>query len=130
MHSSLSPPSFQSYHACAAEFLGVNSYDREWYCFRYRQEPNSRTTKAGYYKVTGKGSKIKDRQQEEIGTKTFLVYYTGRTPNGVKTSWKMHEITATCLPDHQVCACCYWTHEFKCLILIKFIFRWTENIKF
>ncbi|OAY41730.1 NAC domain-containing protein 69 [Manihot esculenta] len=98
-----------------AQFLGVNSYDREWYCFRYRQEPNSRTTKAGYYKVTGKGSKIKDRQQEEIGTKTFLVYYTGRTPNGVKTSWKMHEITATCLPDHQ-----------RSIILCKLIDR-SEN---
>ncbi|KAJ9186215.1 hypothetical protein P3X46_005743 [Hevea brasiliensis] len=82
------------------QFLGVDSSDREWYFFRRRQERNHRTTKAGYYKVTGKGIKIKDRQ-EEIGTKTFLVYYKGRTPKGVITGWKMHEINATCLPEHQ-----------------------------
>ncbi|XP_057999414.1 NAC domain-containing protein 69-like [Hevea brasiliensis] len=53
-----------------------------------------------YLLVPSLGSKIKDGQ-EEIGTKTFLVYCIGRTPNGVISSWKMREINATSLPENQ-----------------------------
>ncbi|KAJ9180898.1 hypothetical protein P3X46_009085 [Hevea brasiliensis] len=76
----------------------INSSDREWYFFRPRQEINRRKTDAGYWKVTGYGSKIKEGR-EEIGTKTILVYHEGRTPTGVRTRWIMHEYDATCFAD-------------------------------
>ncbi|KAG8649070.1 NAC domain-containing protein 69 isoform X2 [Manihot esculenta] len=76
----------------------VNSNDREWYFLRPSQKRNRRTTAAGYWKTSGYGSRIKERG-EEIGTKTILVYHTGRTPTGVRTRWVIHEYNATCLPD-------------------------------
>lgn len=103
MHFFLISTILMIYYACAGLSGVVNSNDREWYFLRPRQEPNRRTTAAGYWKTTGYGSRIKERGKE-IGTKTILVYHTGRTPSGVRTRWVMHEYNATCLPDHLVYA--------------------------
>ena len=72
----------------------MNTNDQEWCFICPRREGRAkRLTKNGYWKLTGKGHPIKDGQ-EEIGTKKFFVFYTGRTPNGVKTDWKMHQFSA------------------------------------
>ncbi|XP_056686031.1 protein CUP-SHAPED COTYLEDON 3-like [Spinacia oleracea] len=80
--------------------------EREWYLFslRDRKYPSglrtNRATETGYWKATGK-----DRQVYAggittaaggaggvlIGMKKTLVFYQGRAPRGVKTSWVMHE---------------------------------------
>ncbi|XP_058000282.1 NAC domain-containing protein 62-like [Hevea brasiliensis] len=76
------------------QYSGANSSDEEWYFFhRCRTGRPSRTTKVGYWKNTGRKSKIRD-QQEEIGTKRIFVFYIGRTPRGERTGWIIHEYTA------------------------------------
>ncbi|KAG8649069.1 NAC domain-containing protein 69 isoform X1 [Manihot esculenta] len=98
MHFFLISTILMIYYACAGLSGVVNSNDREWYFLRPSQKRNRRTTAAGYWKTSGYGSRIKERG-EEIGTKTILVYHTGRTPTGVRTRWVIHEYNATCLPD-------------------------------
>ncbi|KAJ4727988.1 NAC domain containing protein [Melia azedarach] len=72
--------------------------DEEWYFFnkpnlKYANSARTeRTTKAGYWKVTGQDRPILDNcGKDVIGLKKNLVFHTGRAPNGVKTSWVMHE---------------------------------------
>ncbi|KAJ4850258.1 hypothetical protein Tsubulata_018324 [Turnera subulata] len=75
----------------------------KWYFFCPRNykysnsQRSNRTTKAGYWKVTGKDRKIKN-----VGIKKTLVFYKGRTPNGVRTKWIMHEYSLNyALPNAQ-----------------------------
>ncbi|KAJ0266559.1 NAC domain-containing protein 89 [Hirschfeldia incana] len=70
--------------------------DTEWFffCCRGKKYPpglqNRRTTKMGYWKVTGKERDVKSCSQV-IGTKRTLVFHIGRAPKGQRTEWLMHE---------------------------------------
>ncbi|WOL09631.1 hypothetical protein Cni_G18384 [Canna indica] len=70
----------------------------EWYFFSFRDRKyatgmrTNRATKSGYWKATGKDRTIHDaRTQAMVGMRKTLVFYRGRAPNGIKSSWVMHE---------------------------------------
>ncbi|KAL1220319.1 NAC domain-containing protein 3 [Cardamine amara subsp. amara] len=70
--------------------------DRVW-CFFSRKENKYergerqiRKTKSGYWKITGKPKDI-IRNRQKIGHKRVLMFYFGKTPNGSKSDWVMHE---------------------------------------
>jgi hypothetical protein len=87
--------------------------EKEWYFFslRDRKYPTgmrtNRATEAGYWKATGKDRDVITRSrssnsnstcrapaahdQQLVGMKKTLVFYTGRAPRGEKTNWIMHE---------------------------------------
>ncbi|KAJ6686331.1 FACTOR putative-RELATED [Salix purpurea] len=76
------------------------------FCPRDCKYPNSqrvnRTTKAGYWKSTGRDRKIKARRtKKEIGTKKTLVFHEGRVPDGIKTNWIIHEYRSQTILPHQ-----------------------------
>ncbi|KAJ6675425.1 putative proteinC DOMAIN-CONTAINING PROTEIN 82-RELATED [Salix viminalis] len=80
----------------------IQSNDTVWYFFSPRnykysnRKQASRTTKAGYWKVTGNDRIIRAAKTgEQIGKKKSLVFYNGRVPNGVRTNWVMHEYNPT-----------------------------------
>ncbi|CAA7013060.1 unnamed protein product [Microthlaspi erraticum] len=87
----------------------METKDPVWYFFSPREYTSAkktaakRTTGYGFWKATGKDRTIKDRRGNgvEIGIKKTLVYHQGRTPNGVRTPWVMHEYHITCLPNAQ-----------------------------
>ena len=72
----------------------------EWYFFSFRDRKyatglrTNRATKSGYWKATGKDRVIhnpKAAGRAVVGMRKTLVFYRGRAPNGIKTSWVMHE---------------------------------------
>jgi hypothetical protein len=76
----------------------------EWYFFspRDRKYPNgmrpNRAAGSGFWKATGTDKPIthsaassSDERSAMIGVKKALVFYRGRPPKGMKTSWIMHE---------------------------------------
>lgn len=71
----------------------------EWYFFspRDRKYPNgarpNRAAASGYWKATGTDRPVHTSRGtvHKIGVKKALVFYKGRAPKGVKTSWVMHE---------------------------------------
>ncbi|URE18730.1 nac domain [Musa troglodytarum] len=72
--------------------------DGEWYFFspRERKYPNgyrpNRAAASGYWKATGIDKPVVTSSGDSlIGVKKALVFYKGRPPKGVKTSWIMHE---------------------------------------
>ena len=81
--------------------------EAEWYFFspRDRKYPNgvrpNRAAGSGYWKATGTdkpitlsaaaGSSTESSGRAMIGVKKALVFYKGRPPKGMKTSWIMHE---------------------------------------
>nr|QGT40634.1 NAC domain-containing protein 100 [Tulipa gesneriana] len=72
--------------------------ENEWYFFSFRDRKyatgsrTNRATKTGYWKATGKDRTISDpRTRRMVGMRKTLVFYSGRAPNGTKTSWVMHE---------------------------------------
>ncbi|KDP39518.1 hypothetical protein JCGZ_02538 [Jatropha curcas] len=74
--------------------LGANSNGEESYFFhRCRSGRPRRTTKAGYWNVTGKKREIKN-DEGEIVIKSIFVFYKGRTPKGIRAEWTMHEYSA------------------------------------
>ncbi|OIT06916.1 PREDICTED: NAC domain-containing protein 21/22-like [Nicotiana attenuata] len=70
----------------------------EWYFFSFRDRKyatgfrTNRATISGYWKATGKDRTVLDpRTGGLIGMRKTLVFYKNRAPNGIKTSWIMHE---------------------------------------
>ncbi|CAD6241792.1 unnamed protein product [Miscanthus lutarioriparius] len=75
----------------------------EWYFFSFRDRKyatglrTNRATKSGYWKATGKDRVIYNpratagHHRAIVGMRKTLVFYRGRAPNGIKTSWVMHE---------------------------------------
>ncbi|XP_010507484.1 PREDICTED: uncharacterized protein LOC104784116 [Camelina sativa] len=81
------------------EELSVNfkkANDTEWFFKSKRNKTGKdgkrqkRDAKGGYWHATVASKKI-DAGQGLVGYKTALSYYVGKQPNGVKTSWLMHE---------------------------------------
>ncbi|KAL1220316.1 NAC domain-containing protein 5 [Cardamine amara subsp. amara] len=70
--------------------------DHVWYFFSPKEnkygkgERQIRTTKSGFWKITGKPKDI-IRNRQKIGHKKVLMFYFGKTPNGSKSDWVMHE---------------------------------------
>ncbi|XP_058089928.1 NAC domain-containing protein 35-like [Magnolia sinica] len=71
--------------------------EKEWYFYvprdrKYRNgdRPN-RVTTSGYWKATGADRTIRTESLRSIGLKKTLVFYSGKAPKGIRTSWIMNE---------------------------------------
>ncbi|KAI9122963.1 hypothetical protein K1719_005852 [Acacia pycnantha] len=78
--------------------------EKEWYFYvprdrKYRNgdRPN-RVTTSGYWKATGADRMIKTDGFRSIGLKKTLVFYSGKAPKGIRSSWIMNEYR---LPHHE-----------------------------
>ncbi|CAH9112039.1 unnamed protein product [Cuscuta epithymum] len=78
--------------------------EKEWYFYvprdrKYRNgdRPN-RVTTSGYWKATGADRMIRGENSRSIGLKKTLVFYSGKAPKGIRTSWIMNEYR---LPHHE-----------------------------
>ncbi|KAI3805277.1 hypothetical protein L1987_27504 [Smallanthus sonchifolius] len=94
-------------------FLDLYRYDpwelpaigeKEWFFYvprdkKYRNgdRPN-RVTTSGYWKATGADRMIRTESFRSIGLKKTLVFYSGKAPKGIRTSWIMNEYR---LPQHE-----------------------------
>ncbi|PIN22628.1 hypothetical protein CDL12_04666 [Handroanthus impetiginosus] len=72
--------------------------EQEWYFFspRDRKYPNgarpNRAATSGYWKATGTDKPVLTAGgTQKVGVKKALVFYGGKPPKGIKTSWIMHE---------------------------------------
>ncbi|CAL1385149.1 unnamed protein product [Linum trigynum] len=78
--------------------------EKEWFFYvprdrKYRNgdRPN-RVTASGYWKATGADRMIRtEGSRSSIGLKKTLVFYSGKAPKGIRTSWIMNEYR---LPHH------------------------------
>lgn len=81
-----------------------------------------RATPKGYWKATGKPTKVLDKQGRVVGTRKTLVFYTGRavnkSQNEGKTEWIMHEFRS----ETPVSAN-FKSFHFICHIHVKFMPR-------
>jgi hypothetical protein len=71
--------------------------DKEWYFYvprdrKYRNgdRPN-RVTPSGYWKATGADRTVYVEVKRPIGLKKTLVFYVGKAPKGLRSSWIMNE---------------------------------------
>ncbi|KAF8405626.1 hypothetical protein HHK36_007701 [Tetracentron sinense] len=78
--------------------------EKEWFFYvprdrKYRNgdRPN-RVTTSGYWKATGADRMIRTESFRSIGLKKTLVFYSGKAPKGIRTSWIMNEYR---LPQHE-----------------------------
>lgn len=78
--------------------------EKEWFFYvprdrKYRNgdRPN-RVTTSGYWKATGADRMIRGETSRPIGLKKTLVFYSGKAPKGIRTSWIMNEYR---LPQHE-----------------------------
>jgi hypothetical protein len=87
--------------------------EKEWFFYvprdrKYRNgdRPN-RVTASGYWKATGADRMIRAPENNRpIGLKKTLVFYSGKAPKGVRSSWIMNEYrlpTADTDRNHKVC---------------------------
>lgn len=78
--------------------------EKEWFFYvprdrKYRNgdRPN-RVTTSGYWKATGADRMIRNENLKSIGLKKTLVFYSGKAPKGIRSSWIMNEYR---LPQHE-----------------------------
>ncbi|XP_031489780.1 NAC transcription factor 56 [Nymphaea colorata] len=78
--------------------------EKEWFFYvprdrKYRNgdRPN-RVTTSGYWKATGADRMIRNENLKPIGLKKTLVFYSGKAPKGIRSSWIMNEYR---LPHHE-----------------------------
>ncbi|KAE8655698.1 Transcription factor JUNGBRUNNEN 1 [Hibiscus syriacus] len=78
--------------------------EKEWFFYvprdrKYRNgdRPN-RVTTSGYWKATGADRLIRGENYRSIGLKKTLVFYSGKAPKGIRSSWIMNEYR---LPHHE-----------------------------
>ncbi|KAG5548819.1 hypothetical protein RHGRI_014239 [Rhododendron griersonianum] len=78
--------------------------EKEWFFYvprdrKYRNgdRPN-RVTSSGYWKATGADRMIRSENLRSIGLKKTLVFYSGKAPKGIRSSWIMNEYR---LPQHE-----------------------------
>ncbi|KAI3701910.1 hypothetical protein L6452_27375 [Arctium lappa] len=78
--------------------------EKEWFFYvprdrKYRNgdRPN-RVTTSGYWKATGADRMIRTENLRSIGLKKTLVFYSGKAPKGIRTSWIMNEYR---MPPHE-----------------------------
>ncbi|CAL9177454.1 unnamed protein product [Musa hybrid cultivar] len=71
--------------------------EKEWFFYvprdrKYRNgdRPN-RVTASGYWKATGADRTIRNESNRSIGLKKTLVFYSGKAPKGIRSSWIMNE---------------------------------------
>ncbi|URD78527.1 (No apical meristem) protein [Musa troglodytarum] len=71
--------------------------EKEWFFYvprdrKYRNgdRPN-RVATSGYWKATGADRTIRTENHRSIGLKKTLVFYSGKAPKGIRTSWTMNE---------------------------------------
>ncbi|KAJ4748241.1 NAC domain-containing protein 35 [Rhynchospora pubera] len=71
--------------------------EKEWFFYvprdrKYRNgdRPN-RVTASGYWKATGADRMIRAENNRPIGLKKTLVFYSGKAPKGIRSSWIMNE---------------------------------------
>nr|XP_010908290.1 NAC domain-containing protein 35 [Elaeis guineensis] len=71
--------------------------EKEWFFYvprdrKYRNgdRPN-RVTTSGYWKATGADRMIRAENHRSIGLKKTLVFYSGKAPKGIRSSWIMNE---------------------------------------
>ncbi|CAH8279560.1 unnamed protein product [Arabidopsis lyrata] len=107
----------------------MRSNDTVWFFFSGREitfairNRQSRTTASGYWKITGQPSVIKERSifQRVIGQKKTLVFHKGKSPNGERTHWIMHEYSDLSLPEsqrtHVVCKVEYTGHDVESVLV-------------
>lgn len=79
-------------------YLGNSDDQQERYFFsskeaKYRNGNRmNRTTNSGYWKATGSDKKISSSLSNGMaGVRKTLVFYEGKSPNGSRTDWVMHE---------------------------------------
>ncbi|KAI3931353.1 hypothetical protein MKX01_040270 [Papaver californicum] len=75
---------------------GDSEQERYFFSLREAKYPNryrpNRATVSGYWKATGNDRKIAAfRSNQIVGMKKTLVFYKGKTSNGTRTDWIMHE---------------------------------------
>lgn len=79
--------------------VGNCDYEQERYFFsskesKYRNGNRmNRKTNCGYWKATGSDKKISSSTSNDgiMGIRKTLVFYQGKSPNGSKTDWVLHE---------------------------------------
>jgi hypothetical protein len=99
---------------------------KEWFFYvprdrKYRNgdRPN-RVTASGYWKATGADRMIRGENSRPIGLKKTLVFYSGKAPKGVRSSWIMNEYRLPppptdadpFIPKVRSVLICVWTVEF------------------
>nr|GMD73714.1 NAC transcription factor 29-like [Ipomoea batatas] len=69
--------------------------EKYWYFFTNRKYKNgqrsNRAAGSGFWKATGADKSIMNKQKVLVGSRKALVFYEGKPPKGVKTSWIMYE---------------------------------------
>ncbi|KAM0982087.1 hypothetical protein ACFX1Q_015878 [Malus domestica] len=77
--------------------------DNMWYFFTPRDKKYPKGTRLdraagnGYWKVTGVKKDVM-LKNVKVGFKTSLVFYEGKSPNGKKSDWLMHEFNVEAPP--------------------------------
>uniref|UniRef100_A0A803KN86 NAC domain-containing protein n=1 Tax=Chenopodium quinoa TaxID=63459 RepID=A0A803KN86_CHEQI len=91
------------------EMACLKTKDRYWYffCPRSKKYPSgnrsNRVANKGYWKSTGVDKEVKYKERC-VGKIKHLVFHSGKSPNGARTNWVMHEyvLNDTLLADKGV----------------------------